>query len=172
MIFTIEGVDCSGKSFLANAISKKFDIPVLEIDFKKSYKDFSTENWKNVIYGSNEMLCSVYRCLDNFVKTRFQLSEYVYSKYYKRDGFDFDTMDNCGIKKNIIVLSVISYQAYLERAQGRKDKELFTEQEFYDQQNLFKDAYDKSKVERKILYDVEKDPIDDFVQDLLFDVIF
>ena len=147
MIYTIEGLDCSGKTEVSKIIAKKLNLAFFDTDFLNDGFD-KTSDFKTYVRGLNVALAQAYNSLDNFVKPRFQLSEYVYQKTYNRDGIDFRDLDCAGINKNHLVLIDMEYEKYLKNTKSR-DEKITSKEDFEKQRSLFKEAFNLSVVPNK-----------------------
>lgn len=155
-------MDVAGKNTIAKRLAKNLEMSYLDSEWKAHPEELKGESWFNAIQGINLQQCQMYRSLDNFVKTRFSLSEYVYSKYYNRISiFDQYTMESCGHDKNHLIYIDLEYPKYKElAAKYRPYEEAFTEEEFNKQRNLFHEAFNKSIIINKVIIQNDGD-IDD-----------
>jgi uracil-DNA glycosylase len=148
MILTISGVDCSGKTQLARALAKYFSLQLWDTSFQPP--NTTSFNWKDVVYGINLSIAQVYNSMDNFVRDRHGLDEYVYQKFCNRSGMDWRILDFAGIDKNILILVDLEYDQYLKNMSTRKDETPFIQTEFNIQRNLFLEAFSKTAIPRTI----------------------
>ncbi len=150
MIITVEGCDGSGKTTLAKRLSEEFNYSFFDTDYLRA--EDKGPNWKSVVFGLNIALCQLYNSLDNFCKARFQLSEYVYQKFFNRDGIDFNKIDVSGIDKNFLILVDITYEQHVNFIKSRGlIEDPLDENTFNTQRKLFIEAFVKSNVHNKVI---------------------
>lgn len=150
-ILTISGPDGCGKTTLAKALSKEFNIPHLSHEFANpSYNSVDQKVWNSIVYGINLALANTYAKLDNFIKDRYSLDEFVYQKQQNRPGFNWRKMDLAGIEKQYLILLDVSYEKYLSNIKDRSEK-VIPQKLFENTNMLFAEAFDKSAVISKIV---------------------
>ncbi len=151
-IISIEGLDASGKNSLAKQLARELNMKYIDTEFQ-AHPDKSLVNWTDVVQGINIMQCQMYKSLDNFVKARFSLSEYVYSKYYNRISLiDQYEMESCGIEKNYLIYIDVDYGKYVElSSKYRLEEPIISEIEFDKQRTLFLEAYKRTLIINKVI---------------------
>lgn len=157
----IEGTDSSGKNVIAKEIARLYGYKHIEpvvknIPIEEEFHPFKEEEfnrrrkqhldgYKYQIYGAIRSYLNLFVNLDKIIVDRFHLSEYVYSKFYKRASLvDFDFVDyflhDCETK---LILLEIDYETYVKRLTARKESP-DPENLFNLHKELFSEAFEKS----------------------------
>lgn len=153
MIVTLEGIDCCGKSWLADEIAREFMLTRFDNSFSPhaaSYTD-PESSWEDVVWGMNVVTGQAYDSFDNFVKDRFFMSEYVYAKYYKRRmNVSYDDLCARGADKNVLIFVDASYDVHVAIAEKKGEKP-FTLDEYNEHRGLYYQALHNANVIRKFV---------------------
>lgn len=167
----IEGVDCIGKTYFGKTL-KKFLPNYQFIDngflpfhrLPKKYKN----KWEFVITGINIQIVEFLASLNNVIKTRFSISEYVYQQLMNRGGLDQIEMESFLYKNNkslIQILLICDYSTYLFLCKKRNEIPL-SENEFKKHIELFKNGLKRSISPFKFVINLTKE---DFINKEIYE---
>lgn len=159
MILLLEGVDASGKSSIAQAIEVKYPYltNIVEPDTTRHILSFKNEKEKYACFVSGQIhnTLTMFKYFDNFIQTRFHLSDFVYSNFYNRKAYiSFNYLDTFLflVSKEVkLILCDIDYDTYVFRHSKRKENDYLEEGEFLQQTLLFKQAFEASRLQKKII---------------------
>jgi thymidylate kinase len=151
MIVIIEGVDKTGKTSIAKALSEKIGLTNFRL-YQKHTLDFNESNkWPWYVGGMNIALMNVCKAFDNFILDRFHYSEYVYSKSLLRNTIiPFEVMDNFLNEISTPVITFLldtNWETYMSRC-GDETKR-FSKEEFDTQRMFFNAAHANTKLKNK-----------------------
>lgn len=148
MILITEGLDRSGKTFLADKIAENFRF--------QRYKEYTElkkivsfhgqlEEWSYFETGAVSYMLPIFSCFDNFIIDRFHISSYVYANFFKRtELITFEKKENLMLatKKDIrIIYCDITEKTFNKRHEIEKERKW----EFEPQQQLFEKAIGMTK---------------------------
>lgn len=154
-IILLEGVDCSGKSRLAKIIAERFDLDYIDTEHGKEVfggVKWGSAEWALVVAGINFQQAQFFRSTSGFVKTRYSLTEEVYSQYYRRKSFYTAQQMERGVESKVILMWVdLPYDKYKEFTKSRPEEEVFSKEEFDSQRNKFAYAFDRSRFQNKAI---------------------
>lgn len=181
-LIIVEGMDNTGKTTLINRLSKLFKS--LNIKYKvvkadnpcpdankhtqnevekitTEYYDNYVQNVLDIKHGRNGMNVPVYP--EYVILDRAYLSEYVYGQIYrKRNPLDI-TLHNlviesklleCYKQENIFLVMLMSTNAALKKNDDNKSLSKTDDMLLDIERNMFEDAYSKSLIDHKLLYNV------------------
>jgi len=186
MIIILEGLDGCSKTTQAKNLSKNLNLTHFEeSDDLKHIISFrrNPDDWKYFVTGINAQTLNVFLSFDNFVKDRFHLSEYAYSKLFNRESIlSFQEIDNnlCNISgdsycptKNIPVLLFylqINLETSKKRTQYKNDEGVYNDDEFTKLDSLFLECFHTSNLRNKFIIDANTS--EEFITKDMLDVIY
>ena len=142
-----EGTDASGKSTVAKRLSKVLEnvlvqkFPVLKVPRRDGFEP-KLKSKSSYLSGINESLAYFGHQLGFSIFDRGPISEYVYSKLFKRPSeFSFPRFFGNG-PDILVVYCWTDYKTYVQRMNKRKEKPT-SEKLFVKEQELFHEAMDK-----------------------------
>jgi len=146
MIIVFEGIDCCGKTTLANYVSRKYNIPIYN-----RYKYTNKKEWENMmnlqhIIEINEinLLKHIDRANVNIILDRFIPTFVIYHKIFKRKS-DISYINSYRFKNIIYLYIYVDRQVLLNRYYNRKDhniNDINIYNKLYDAYNMY---YQKNK---------------------------
>jgi thymidylate kinase len=148
MVLIFEGLDCSGKTTLADLIAH-------DQNFKryKEYKELKNlvsfhdqlNEWSYFEAGSVAYMLPMFSAFDDFVIDRFHFSCYAYTRFFKRQEFiSFEKKEDLmfATQKDIrIVYCDITEKTFDERHEIKRERKW----EFNEQKRLFEEAITLSR---------------------------
>lgn len=151
MIVILEGLDCSGKTTIADYIANRFDMyRYHEYEHLKKLVPFDrdVQNWTFFEAGSVAYMLPMFKAFDDFVIDRFHISAYAYSRYFGRtEMISFEEKERLMVatcKKIHVVYCETDYESYVKRHKKRGEKFL-SEEEFDKQKRLFEEGLKKTQ---------------------------
>lgn len=155
MNIILEGVDCSGKSTLAQALSMKAGLKVFAEPRKHDISFLDKDNYSAYAFGSIMSTVELLRTADLNIKDRLHLSEVVYSKLYGRPSHvSFAAVDEALVAskiKTVLVLLEVDYETYAKRTLEKKEH-VNTREVFTDERTYFARAYDASNLPKITMF--------------------
>ena len=149
MILILEGLDCSGKTTIADRL-------VSDLRYFTRYKEYKElknlvsfhgqlEQWSYFEAGAVSYMLPMFAAFDNFVIDRFHISAYAYTRFFKRKEFvTFEKKEELmsATKKDIeIIYCDISEKTFVERHDVKKERKW----SFEEQKQLFEEALKLTK---------------------------
>lgn len=169
-IIVIEGMDCSGKTSVAKAVAGRFNMNYIDSEWGHDNNDAQEEKYradffKGVLTAEAQFLKSI----TGAVKTRFALSDAVYSAFYTRLSIvdHFQELEDLVGDKLITVLIDIDYQTYITNMQLNRPTEVaFHSKKFDVQRQMFLDAFKFSRCKNRFIIKNDK-PLPDLTEDII-----
>jgi hypothetical protein len=152
-IIIVEGMDCVGKTEIARSIANQYEMYAIDTDWgNEGWEEYDDRDWQVFVGGINLQLCQFIKSMPGWVKARFHLSEYVFSKFYERDSYiGFETMDDLTTENVVLIHIDIDYKHYLELFKTNRPEETpLNYQRFAEQRVMFDTAFIKSRTRWKI----------------------
>lgn len=150
-IIILEGVDCCGKTSLGKELARHFYLDFIDNEYLMEQREFSSRDWGLIAGGLNIQQAQFIYSSSGFVKTRYSLTEDVYSKFYHRPSLITpQQMESAGLNKILLLYIDLSYQKYRDLAKQRKEK-LTSEREFLSVQGYFSQAFVRSQLNKRMI---------------------
>jgi len=150
-IIFIEGVDGCGKTELAKRLAQHYGLMYIDNGpFREGLTMFDSTAWTYIVGGINLQQTQFVHSGRGFVKTRYSLSERVYSEYFGRPSIMRpDIMELAALEKAVVILVDIRYPLWFQLwMQFRNREPMLEEREFELQRDLFDLSYAQCEMKK------------------------
>lgn len=169
-IIVIEGMDCSGKTSIAKAVAGRFNMSYIDSEWNHENNDaLEIESREDFFKGVLTAEAQFMKSITGVVKTRYALSDAVYSAFYNRVSIvnHFQELEDLVGDKLITVLIDIDYQTYVSNMQVNRPIEVaFHSKKFDVQRQMFLDAFKFSRCKNRFIIKNDK-PLPQLTEDII-----